>query len=108
MRSLLLTVLITVFSISSAEADFMTGNDLWAACNPGPRPECIGYVEAIADALSLGDFLGLQACMPQTLTSGQAVDVVMKHLRDHPEQRHFGAVSLVALALAQGFPCRSQ
>jgi len=108
MRSLLLTVLIAVLPISSAEADFQTGNELWAACNQRPRQECIGYVEAIADALSLGDFLGLQACMPQTLTSGQAVDVVLKLLRDHPEKRHFGAVGLVALALAQGFPCRSQ
>jgi hypothetical protein len=46
--------------------------------------------------------------MPQTLTSNQAADVVLKHLRDHPELRHLGAAGLVAQALEAGFPCRSQ
>jgi hypothetical protein len=110
--SLLLTGLIAVLPVSSAEADFQTGNQLLAACNQRPRQECLGYVEAIADvllALQLGgDLLGWRACMPQTLTSNQAADVVLKHLRDHPEQRHLGAAGLAAQALADGFPCSSQ
>jgi hypothetical protein len=112
MRCFLLTILITVLPFGSGEADFQSGNQLWAACNQRPRAGCVGYVEAIADVLfalePAEDFLGWRACMPQTLTGNQAVDVVLKHLRNYPEQRHFGAAGLVAHALTDGFPCRSQ
>jgi hypothetical protein len=33
------------------------------------------------------------------------VDVVRLWLRDHPENRHYGAPSIVAQALKEKFPC---
>jgi Rap1a immunity proteins len=42
------------------------------------------------------------------MTAGQAVDVVRKMLREHPERRHYAATELVASALAQAFPCEHQ
>jgi hypothetical protein len=36
------------------------------------------------------------------------VAVVNKYLADHPEQLHYAAYSIVALALAQAFPCEKR
>ena len=109
---MLLTVL-TVMLVGGAKAEFQTGNALFEACDPQSRqyPLCLGYVEGITDVLGTlhdtgGDFLGWRACIPENMSAGQAADVVMKRLREDPEQRHLGAATVVASALALAFPCR--
>jgi hypothetical protein len=51
-------------------------------------------------------YVRLTACVPDGVSAGQLVEVVKKWLREHPENWHYGADSLVAAALQEAFPCR--
>lgn len=88
---------------------FLTGNKLYSECTSSDNLDqmhCLGYQNGIADVLSGHDRVnGFQACLPGNGTVGQVMDVVVKSLRDHPEDRHLAAAVLVAAALAAAFPC---
>ena len=68
------------------------GNNLWSACSGESAVMsdlCLGYVMGIADAMGGNiPILGFLACIPMPLTNLQALDVVKKHLEQHPEERH--------------------
>ena len=87
---------------------FSVGNKLYSRCSsPNNSLEhvyCLGYVAGATDSLQMDGHI----CVPDNVTVAQAVDVVMKYLRDHPEDRHFLAPSLADLALRQAFPCKEQ
>jgi Rap1a immunity proteins len=108
-----LVVATMLFAAQKSEAKddvawfFMTGNMLYTACENQSRAQCVGYVGAVSDALSNGNAVnGYRACQPHAgYTSEQAVDVVRRWLKDHPEERHLGAVGLTAAALSEAFPC---
>jgi Ssp1 endopeptidase immunity protein Rap1a len=93
-------------TFSQAQAGFQTGNDLYEKCISPPKTiesaYCIGYVSGVADTLTNG------TCIPQTATVGQASDIVVKYLREHPEYRHVPASILAAWALLDAFPCKEQ
>lgn len=82
-----------------------SGNQLFEKCDAGRNTAhftfCLGYMAGVFDALQMQGAV----CMPDGVTVGQAVDVVMKHLRDHPEARHSNAASEAGLALVPAFPC---
>ncbi len=94
----------------------MTGNELWTHCvsadpnsqyfNPLNSGICVGVVTAIADTLATYGVYGFRACFPAHSTRGQAEDVVKRYLDQHPEKRHYVAADLVAMALAEAFPCK--
>jgi hypothetical protein len=88
---------------------FQSGNHLSAACETDTGL-CLGYVAGVADAMSLvqvtgGSIAGVEACIPFPVVIGEAKDVAVKYLREHPELRAYTAVDLVALALHDAFPC---
>jgi len=83
---------------------FADGNALYSACSNPDKIYCAGYVAAMSDALQREKHV----CMPVEVKVGQAVDVVMDYLRDHPEQRHYNAISLGQAALEPAFPCKEQ
>jgi hypothetical protein len=69
---------------------------------------CSGYVIAIGEAerkVPAGIYT-LHNCIPPEATWQQTVDVVKRYLDQHPEQRHYAAVNLVAMALAEAYPCK--
>ena len=89
---------------AAARAD-VDGNELWRLCtSKGTRANglCYGYVTAIAEVARESDGLYGHHAWRQT------VEVVKRYLEQHPEQRHYGASSLVAEALAEAFPCKQQ
>ena len=96
---------------AAARAD-VDGNELWRLCtSKGTRANglCYGYVTAIAEVARGSDGLyGHHACLPEHTTRRQTVEIVKRYLEQHPEQRHYGASSLVAEALAGAFPCKQQ
>jgi hypothetical protein len=110
-RTVCLVVATMLFAAQNSEAKdawmFMTGNMLYTACENQSRAQCVGYVQAVSDALFYGNAVnGYRACQPHAgYTSEQAVDVVRRWLKDHPEERHLGAVGLTAAALSEAFPC---
>jgi Rap1a immunity proteins len=87
------------------------GNKLMRWCEDKPddsflRGLCLGYVEATADAL-MAERPGRQ-CISRDVTFGQLEEVVRKYLREHPENRGYGANVIVASALTEAFPCTGQ
>lgn len=86
------------------------GNQLWEECDgdlSGQWGLCSGYTAAVIDShqalMSKGKYL---FCAPSDATLRQFRDVVKKHLRDHPQDRHHPAASLVIQALREAFPCK--
>jgi hypothetical protein len=110
-----LSTLILLGLPGTASADFQSGNELYAICQDFELVQansnahlsvkqmvnaslCAGYVEGVADAQQ-GTLYGLSS----KATTEQLVDVVFKYLGDHPERRHLGASSLIAVALQRAY-----
>lgn len=95
----------------SAPADFKDGEELYGLCTtPNDKRAnsfCVGYVAAIADVLGTGDgsISGWRACLPSSATQGEVAEVAIQWLKNHPENRAFGASDVVAQALAHTYPC---
>lgn len=76
---------------------------------------CFGMVRGIVSFRELifpymeGNGFTKPVCFPeQGIAVEQAVRVVLKYLNDHPEKLHMDDAILVAVALADAFPCRKQ
>jgi len=72
---------------------------------------CIGsgYIQGIADAHEQFVSWGIMErkwCMPKGIETAQLIRVVMKYLREHPQDLHLSAGDLTAAALRAAFPCR--
>jgi hypothetical protein len=62
---------------------------------------CAGYILATVD---MDREIGL-ACVPTTVTKRQAIDLVVKELRNHPEERHLNSIDLITKYIGAAFPC---
>ena len=86
---------------------FMSGNALLSLCETN-KTACTTYIGGVADFLNLMESRGKlpqEACVPPEADLSQETDVVIKALRDKPASRHEGAAGLVAVAIADAFPC---
>jgi Rap1a immunity proteins len=109
MKSRHVLIISSIFwsSFASAQAAnaFLTGNCIFQKCdnaaNSSESSFCAGYVAGITDALQRSRTV----CLPKHVTVRQARDIIIKYLRNHPEERHYSAASEIALALKQAFPC---
>ena len=97
-----------------------SGNHLLDECQPNlPRgnPEydwrrhrCMAYITGVSDGLAemtrgTGGIVRAP-CIPEGVTRGQALDIVVRYLDSQPEERHTGAGTVVAKALYSAFPCK--
>ena len=112
--------------------NIMSGNDLYSACSQGAKLDtanraemtrnevadaeankdwCTAYIQGAQQTIALVRFdtskVYASSCPENSVTNQQAQDVIIKYLRDHPENRHLPAPSLIALALHDAFPCIS-
>src|SRR6266496_1313567 len=67
---------------------------------------CVGYVMGVLEMVkrmppNAREF----PCLPENATNDQAVRVVLKYLRDHPEQLHKARLTLTLDSLRAAFPC---
>jgi hypothetical protein len=111
-RAMLIAAALSSLAVAGdfAAGDFVDGNKLFEECQSGDDPDserwvkgslCLGYIVGVADALDGSSF-----CLaPNGVRAKQVVDVVNLYVRDHPEQRHHDASSLVTIALKEKFPC---
>jgi Rap1a immunity proteins len=86
----------------ASAAQYIDGNKLFGECEAAGgfmEATCAGYIMGVTDALET------EVCVPNEVNVRQIVDVVKLYLHDHPEKRHFGASSLVTVALKEKFPC---
>lgn len=98
----------------------MSGNKLYELCGPGQdsqrtytvheimsREYCNAYITGVIDEAGEA-FTGVRPspfCL-KSITLSQIHEVVAMSLRNHPEDRHFGAQRSVISALAEAFPCK--
>ena len=130
MRTSILLFVALFATVISAEAE-TTGNDVLKNCqtavrfadnNGAPTGElydsgwCFGWVSAALELTKAynewSDFTKqkptlLQFCLPDSgIPVIQAVRVVVKYLKEHPEQLHEDGMGLTVAALIDSFPCR--
>lgn len=71
---------------------------------------CMGYISGLLDGFSVGDYKVEDAkmmCPPEDgLTRTQALGIVAKWLREHPEARQKSGRRGALLALAGAYPCK--
>lgn len=113
-RRTALATLLFVQSIVAADAQevkldmFVTGNDLFERCTDNPAAStyianygfCRGYIYAAADFFAtVSAEQGRPSCRKAGVTGQQVVDIVVKYLREHPEERHKPADYAVIVVL---------
>jgi Rap1a immunity proteins len=107
MALVLATGLLCVTSVFAQDfVAFQTGDELFDVCNvPVNDPRhlfCVGYVAGLSDALNSQGTI----CTPKDISIRQTVDVILNHLRNHPERLHVAAPILTGDALGHAFPCK--
>jgi len=107
--------LLSIVLLTSADAQALSGTDLYKICNAEPKGgtesiSCIAYIRGLVDGLFMADHMassGLRYCPPESLSADQAVLIVQKHFREHPEQLNREAGAVAALALYGAFDCKN-
>ena len=88
-----------------------SGNDLYAVCGyqnerselaTGMEMACIAYIASAADSYSV-----TFCTPPDSSTRGQARDIVVKYIKDHPKDRQNPAIHEAWLALSAAWPCKN-
>jgi Rap1a immunity proteins len=95
---------------ANADEDTFTGDAFYTMCSdPASRRYCLGYVTGVGEAWNAAAGLRrelLALCPPDNHTNGQALDIAMRYLHDHPEQRRqLSRSALVVTALLEAWPC---
>ncbi len=68
---------------------------------------CSGYVQAMLDE-NEGTKEHPVVCIPDKITIEQTVRIIIKFLKDHPQQMNLSADVLVNAAFVHAFPCRGK
>jgi hypothetical protein len=95
----------------SGSAAFQTGNDLLRTCESTSLVDasfCLGFIHGVDVVMSdVGEMLQtpVKTCRPDGVTLGQQRDIVLKSLKDRPQQRHWEAWTLIHNAMMDAFPC---
>jgi len=121
----------TVFIPALGHAEVHDGNDLLQKCNNvikiyeegmeeseitkimlADASFCNGMMQGITNTIIFfGAFQVNQSivCLPKNgISNGQAAKVVIKYLKEHPEQLHVADSGLAFLALMDAFPCKER
>lgn len=133
MRNCLIAALLILLvgaqtSRAETQSPSVTGNTIYETCKDSKSPifaYCIGYIVGVNDGWNLGSAIAVtQLQLAKTAkdlnavnkmligicsrgaTNEQVVDIVIKYLKENPEQRHRGAHLLIYGALRKAFPCK--
>ena len=97
MKKGLLSGLFFLLLSTSAQAQHVsttTGNTLLEACESKDEFQqafCLGYIAGASDVDGMDGATfpeRRRSCVAESVTNGQVRDVVVKYLREHPEERH--------------------
>lgn len=110
LKTAAIAFLVASTTVAQADTDKeLGGNELLAQCQRtdfNGRSWCFGYVMGVSEMFVETGMYGLNACPSATIPQTQLVDIVVKHLKDNPADRHIGARYLIGAALYRAFPCR--
>ena len=92
---------------------FLDGNRLFELCDeeaPDYKQDvCLGYVMGVIDVLvshsdvEIEQRIGL--CAPKNVSAAQLRAIVVRYLKQHPDERHYAALNTVGAAVRDAFPC---
>jgi len=81
----------------------------------GDEMACLGYVSGFVNGVEFeagyaeaqaGRKLHKPFCRPDDTENGQLIRIVLKYIRDNPEEAHHQTAVLVMNALAKAYPCK--
>ena len=105
-RKLTMAVLLSaILVLPASAAPPMTGSQLLDYCTSEEAVErtyCMGYIMGYAEGA--GGW-GRAWCVPDGVTNGQVMEVVIRQLKTNPRDRHAGASLTVHRALRDAWPC---
>src|SRR5262249_22225329 len=111
-RTLMISIFLAFAFFGSAEAHFVTGNDLLKNCTStekdtayGQHLFCTGIIVGYYEMLT---YLQTYCGDDSKKTAGQIEDVVVKYLKEHPAERSKPAASVSAIAITEAFKCVSR
>jgi hypothetical protein len=108
MTRLVAASLLALLAAGTAHAQRVSnvkGTTLMKACT-GPSPaQCDAYVDGFSDAVTAGGKDHALACIPPAATGTELRDVLVKFLKDHPEDQHLKGGLLASWAFAKAYPC---
>ena len=119
----------TVFIPALGHAEVHDGNDLLQKCNNvikiyedgmeesettenmlADASFCSGMMQGMTNTIIFFDTFQVTqsiVCLPEDgISNGQAAKVVIKYLKEHPEQLHVADSGLAFLAMMDAFPCK--
>ena len=108
MTRILAASLLALFATGTAHAQRVsnvTGVTIMKACTGPTHDQCDAYVDGFGDAITAGGKDHALACIPKASTGTELRDVLVKFLKDHPEDQHFKAGTLATRAFAKAYPC---
>jgi hypothetical protein len=92
-----------------------TGNDVLETCSAKGTDSlivCVAHIQGVVAGVEVQRALverkGRPTCgfeVPAGVSGEQMRDVVVKYLRDHPEERHLPGGLMIFMALRGAFPC---
>src|SRR5437879_4922143 len=98
-----------------------SGNVFLSVCGESPdssskappfqRGACYGYVLGVDDGVRMTYDIQDQTqpyCLPDEVTTGQTVRILIKFIKDHPEKAHSQTRVLVVESLMDAFPCKGK
>jgi hypothetical protein len=108
MRTIMLSAILTVALTSSAQSNFITGNDLLRMCT-GPAAEngaCTGYLEGVIDTQDILErAAGNAPCLPPGTNIQEVRDVVVAYLEMYPPIRTLSASFTVGSVISVQWHC---
>jgi Rap1a immunity proteins len=110
--NLVAVVLMLVSMDPAAGGFFLTGNALKSKLEKvesnyfadGDATLALGYVMGVSDVYSAVGFI----CSSNYVTSGQVAAVVLKYMREHPEQLDISAEAIIFEASKETWPCKNK
>lgn len=85
----------TALALTGNELKGYLGNDV--GLNKGIA---YGYMEGVIDARAR------EICLPNGVSKGQMIDIVVNYLNAHPEVLHQPADDIVFFAITKAWPCK--
>jgi len=107
-----LAFFLTFFMSVAHSQEKITGNDWIDVCSSKDKTTktfCALYFGGLIDGVNINsDIFKTEKvfCFPESGTPYQAVDIFVKYLRDHPEERHKDLKVVSTLSMINAFPCK--
>ena len=93
----------------ASAAVWKTGQRLYDDCVPTKTDICIGYIDGIVDAVTVGAEAAGRVppiCIPSGMQAGEVADLVVDFIEKNPRYLPLPAAVSVMLAGARKIPCR--